>query len=478
MARYLGVDLGTTSITAVIVDTGSREVVAHEVVENDAEVTSADDRAKGRSEWDIEQMARTALGAAAAVVERADGPEVAAIGVTGQQHGMILLDADSQPVGPFIGWQDARCQEPLEDGRSTIDRMLELGGDGFQHSGCVPAIGYMASTLFWLTRRNLVPPGAVACFAPDYLVSRLCGEPPTADPTNAAGAGVYHVAEGRWNAELISALGLQESQFPRVRPSCQVAGELRTDASHVTGLPGGLPVAVGCGDNQASFAGSVGDHANSVLVNIGTGGQISAFVEEPVRSPNLDLRPFLGEGFLLVGAGLCGGRSYRALRDFIERVGRDVYGLTDVTGLYDRLTDLAQAVPPGADGLRCQPIFAGTRREPERRARWQGMSEANFAPGHLARALLEGLAEQFQLLYGDMLDVGVGDRGTLVGSGNGIRKNRLLREILAQRFDLPLNVARHTEEAAVGAALTAAVAAGEFADIGAASRHFVRYASG
>lgn len=478
MARYLGADLGTTSITAVIVDTGSGQVVAHEVVENDAEVTSAGDRAKGRSEWDIEKMARTGLGAMASVVKRAGKPDVAAGGVTGQQHGMVLLDVNSQPVGPFIGWQDARCQEPLEDGRSTIDQMLELGGDGFAHSGCVPATGYMASTLFWLARRGLVPAGAVACFAADYFVSRLCGNPPVADPTNAAGAGVYHVAEGRWNTELIRALGLQESQFPPVRPSCQVAGELSTEASRISGLPQELPVAVGCGDNQASFAGSVADHADSVLVNIGTGGQISAFVEEPMRGPNLDLRPFLQNGFLVVGAGLCGGRSYRALRDFIGRVGHDVFGLTDMPALYDRLTDLAEAVPPGADGLRCEPIFAGTRRDPERRARWEGMSKTNFTPGHMARALLEGLTEQFELLYGDMLDIGVADRATLVGSGNGIRKNRLLREILAQHFDLPLNIARHTEEAAVGAALTAAVAVGEFADIGAASQHFVRYASG
>jgi sugar (pentulose or hexulose) kinase len=475
MSAYLGVDVGTTSITAVVLDRGSQQVIAHEVVENNAEVTSAEDRARGRSEWDIGKMTQTALRAMAAAA-CASSPGIAAIGVTGQQHGMVPLDAAGQPVGPFIGWQDGRCQEPLEDGHTTIEQMLARGGEGFEHSGCVPATGYMASTLFWLAERALVPERAVACFAPDYVVSRLCDTRPVTDPTNAAGAGVYHVAEGRWNTELIGALGLRESQFPPVRPSCEVAGHLCADASQLTGLPEGIPVAVGCGDNQASFAGSVADHADSVLVNIGTGGQISAFVEEPMRGLNLDLRPFLQNGFLVVGAGLCGGRSYRALREFMRRVGEDVFGLAEMPQLYDRLTELAEHVPPGADGLRCEPIFAGTRREPGRRARWEGMSEASFTPGHMARALLEGLAEQFELLYQEMLDAGVERRGTLVGSGNGIRRNRLLREILAQRFGLPLHIARHTEEAAVGAALTAAVAVGECPDIGGASRAFISYA--
>ncbi len=129
-----------------------------------------------------------------------------------------------------------------------------------------------------------------------------------------------------------------------------------------TGLPAGLPVANGCGDNQASFAGSVADFCRSVLVNIGTGAQISAFTEQPLLAQGLDLRPALGGGFLLVGATLCGGHSYQILRDFFYQVGRDIFGLADMPDMYDALNQLATEVPPGAEGLRCEPLFAGSRQ--------------------------------------------------------------------------------------------------------------------
>jgi sedoheptulokinase len=234
-------------------------------------------------------------------------------------------------------------------------------------------------------------------------------------------------------------------------------------------------VAVACGDNQASFAGSVSDYGRSVLVNIGTGGQTSVFVEQPLLSDQLDLRPFLQEGFLLVGAGLAGGRSYRILRDFMGDVGQSLFGVEPPADLYDRLTALARQTPPGSDGVTCDPTFAGTRRAPDRRAAWRGLSPANFQPGNLARSLLEGVAKQYHHLYEDMLELGVWPRERLIGAGNGLRENPLLPEIVAETFRLPMQSPVETEEAAVGAALTAAVALGEFPDIATAGRAFILY---
>jgi sedoheptulokinase len=493
MGAFLGIDLGSTTLSAVVVDTSAREIAAQQTIPNEAEVTSPADCARGRSEWDIARMVEAAIGL---IREVAAGRRLDGLGVTGQQHGMVLLDAAHEPCAPFIGWQDQRCLEPRPDGRPTIRHMLDRGGELFRRSGCVPATGYMASTLVWLAEQGQLPPGAAACFAPDYLVGRLCAQPPVTDPTLAASAGVFDVAAGEWNAELIAALGLSVSRFPPVRPPCTRAGALCAEAAALTELPSGLPVAVPCGDNQASFAGSVADYARSVLVNIGTGGQTSVYVPRPLFVEGLDLRPFLQGGFLLVGAGLAGGRSYRILRDFIREVGETFFDCRgapmcapnppgadtrvrpyngQLPDLYDRLTALAAQAPPGADGLTCEPIFAGTRHDPARRAIWRGMSEANFRPGHMARALLEGLAEQYRLLYARMLESGARARQRLIGSGNGIRKNALLRDILAATLDLPLQTPTHTEEAAVGAALTAAVAVGEFDRIEAAGREFILY---
>jgi sedoheptulokinase len=200
---------------------------------------------------------------------------------------------------------------------------------------------------------------------------------------------------------------------------------------------------------------------------------VSAYTDKAFESPVLDLRPFLQGGFLLVGPELCGGRSYQVLRDFTSRVGAQVFGLSDLPDVYERLNELAASVPPGADGLRCDPVFAGSRAEPGARAEWHGMSDVNFTPGHMARALLEGLSNRFHALYAEMLCVGATRRQRLVGAGNGVRHNALLRNILATRFSMPVHVSKHTEEAATGAALCAAVAAGEFTTIHDASRRFV-----
>lgn len=474
MGLYVGIDLGTTSISGVAVDTDRCETIAHSVVPNDAEVTSSDDKAVGRSEWDMDAMTARAVTLLAELARQVPAEKVAGLGVTGQMHGMLLVGSDCSARSPFVGWQDARCLEGGPDRQTYIEEMLALGGSHFAASGCRPATGYMASTLFWLSRNGAIPGDAVACFAPDYLVSQLTGAAVTTDPTNAASAGVYDVQANRWNTDLVHALGLESGWFPEVRPSCSRAGGLSGEIASKTGLPEGIPVSVGCGDNQASFAGSVASSADSVLVNVGTGGQVSAYEEDASASEALDLRPFLQGGFLLVGSELCGGRSYQVLRDFMCRVGARVFGLGDMPDVYERINDLAAAVPPGADGLRCDPVFAGSRLEPGARAEWHGMSDANFTPGHMARALLEGLAERFHTLYDEMLRVGVSGRQRLVGAGNGVRNNPLLRQILAARFSMPVNIARHTEEAATGAALCASVTAGEFGSIHDASERFVQ----
>jgi len=477
MSRYLGIDVGTTTIAAVVLDTDTSQVVARHSVPNDSRLPG--DEPSGRSEWDIDRMVELALDVSSTVAAQTQVNSLTGVGVTGQMHGMVLLDAGYHPVSPFIGWQDQRCEEQISEGTTYLEQMLELAGNGFEHSGCTPATGYMGSTLFWLKHNDLLPAHTTACFAPDYLVSRLCDSRPVTDPTNAASAGLFDVMTGTWNDELIASLGLRLTHLPPVQPSCQTVGYLTESAATSTGLPAGLPVANGCGDNQASFAGSVADYGRSVLVNIGTGAQISAFTEEPLLAQGLDLRPALGSGFLLVGAGLCGGRSYQLLRDFFYQVGRDIFGLADMPPIYDVLNQLATEVPPGADGLHCEPLFAGSREQPERRAAWQGMSPANFTPGHMARALLEGLAEQIKMLYERMQQAGLSDRDLLVGSGNAIRKNQLLADILSASasFDLPLQMTRYTEEAAVGATLCAAVATEEFLDIQQASREIINPAT-
>ena len=165
--------------------------------------------------------------------------------------------------------------------------------------------------------------------------------------------------------------------------------------------------------------------------------------------------------YLLVGAGVGGGRSYALLRDFIGQVGRECFGVEAADDLYPTLNALAATIPPGSDGLRCDPRFGGNRFNPDQRGGVTAIDGSNFTPGHLARATLEGLAATFHTLYGNMLTAGLTPRRRLVGSGNGIRRNPLLVELLGSSFAMPLVNPRQVEEAAHGAAMLAAVGAGE-----------------
>src|SRR5439155_4785850 len=140
------------------------------------------------------------------------------------------------------------------------------------------------------------------------------------------------------------------------------------------GLPASVPVFGAIGDNQASFLGSVANPKHSVLVNVGTGGQVAAFIDRFTFDPRLETRPFPHGGYLLVCPGLCGGRTYATLERFFRQVGGQVFDLSKQDALYPAMNRLAAAVPPGADGLRCEPFFTGTRQDPELRASWSGMS--------------------------------------------------------------------------------------------------------
>jgi len=274
--------------------------------------------------------------------------------------------------------------------------------------------------------------------------------------------------------DFVHGLGLDSNALPTIVDSGALAGKLDVRYASATGLPAGLPVYAACGDNQASFAGSVADYAASLLINVGTGGQVSANVPEAVPAGELEARPFMDGSDLMVGAGLVGGRSYAWLRDFFRQIGDAFFGQAGETELYDKMNQLASQVPPGSDGLHCEPLFTGTRTEPDRRGIWKGVGTANFTPGHVARALLEGLASQFLELYQQMEALDVGNRTKLVGAGNGIRKNALLRTILQDSFEMRMVIPKHKEEAAFGAALLAAVGGGRFETLPEAST-IIRY---
>jgi sugar (pentulose or hexulose) kinase len=481
-SHYLSIDIGSTSVTAVIIDIDQKSVVGSSTIANNAEITSVTDKRIGRSEWDLDRMTELAVSNAAALIQSTNA-QPAAIGITGQQQGLQLLDDDLKTVGSFISWQDQRSKDLIPgESRTYLDAMGELGSaiteenglPAFENTGCPIVTGYTAPNIFWLKANNELLKNVHGTTAPEFVVSRLTGTRPVTDPTDAMSWGVYDLSKTGWNNNLIDSLGLDRNLFSNLAESCTPAGLLTNVMAEKLGIAEGIPVSVASGDHQCSFAGTVADYKNTVAINVGTGGQASVYVDQPTPRGWLELRPYIQSGYLLAGVGVVGGRTFRTLRDFFNNASRVIAGYElDPDVLYEKLVELATEVPAGAEGIVVDPLFTGSRSNPKAKAAIREITPGTFTPGHIARALFEAMAAQLADSYREAARLGAGERSLLVGSGNAIKLNPILRESLEAGLGMPLQLGSHNEEAAIGAALCAAVADGAFESISEASAAFV-----
>ncbi|MFC1465126.1 MAG: sedoheptulokinase [Candidatus Brachytrichaceae bacterium NZ_4S206] len=451
----LGLDIGTTTIAAVVFDTEAAQVVAHATASNDAGCTPADRRTEGWAELDLVRVFALALD----VLERAIRPldrradQVRTIGVTGQMHGAVFLGHDLSPVHPAITWQDQRTRDLIPE------FIARAGGAGaFANMGCLPAAGYLGPTLYWLHRHDALPDGYV-CGIPEAVAAMLTAQPPVSDPTLAASTGLFDILHGRWDESLLRALDLPAHILPPVvEPGVRV-GELRNDLAQRLGLPGGVIIGAALGDHQASLIGSQCDAPGQLHINIGTSGQVSLVVERFTPSmpeQGIETRPFPGRRFILTGAALCGGEALALLRRFFADA-LITFGARppDDDVMFTAMIAAAARIPPGTDGLRIHPTFDGVRHRPGDSAECTGLRRANFTPAHVTRAMIEGVADELGVFYDAMREAGFAGR-SLAGAGNALRRNALLREAVEQRIGLPLHLPPWEEEAAAGAAILAA----------------------
>ncbi|MAT11338.1 MAG: hypothetical protein CMM02_10050 [Rhodopirellula sp.] len=470
MSYLLGIDIGTTTITSVAVDADSGQIVELATTSNDAR---HNDRPKGRSEWDANRIISQAIECVKNVVALL-GPrakQIAGIGMTGQQHGMVLVDKHLSPVSPYINWQDQRGNEPNAQGISLIETLAErLGDDQYEKHGCYLRTGFMNVTLHWLTANDQLPVGSRAAFIMDLVASRLCHAPLVSDPTAAGSAGLLNIHTNRWDSDALKELNIPISVLPEVSSVRDQVGTVTNDIAMMTGLPAGIPVFVPIGDNQASFLGSVADRHKQLSINVGTGGQVSAYSATTGQHESLEVRPFPYGGFLLANVGACGGRSFAALEDFFQAVARDIFGIQPERSAYERMKELADKTIASDTGLTCSPLFTGTRQDPSQRASWSGLSPENFTPALMTRALLEGMADTFHEGFAAILSCGVQGITEIVGAGNGIRENAVLQQCIETTFNMQVRKPLQREEATLGAAITAAIGCGILKDLSDSSR--------
>lgn len=424
--RTVGLDIGTTSISAVLRDTETGAVLAVRSVPNDTALPAL-------HPWEHIQDPEKIWQKAAALAEELDAGNTDAVGVTGQMHGILYTDRDGLAVSPLYTWQDGRAGEGEP---SACDEIREK-------TGYAVSPGYGLATHLALLRAGEVPETAVSlCTVMDYVVMRLCRRTkPVTHATNAASLGLYRMDTDVFDRQAAGLLGMDAAMLPETTGKCRMAGRWK-----------GVPVAVAIGDNQAAFLGSVQDREKTVLVNIGTGSQIS-FVcgkDSPILTGAVETRPFLEDCRLISGSGLCGGRAYAMLEKFFR-------GYASALGLpeeerYDVLNRLAARGLAEGRILPVRTTFCGTRDDPELRGQITGIGEDDLTPEGLAAGMLTGMAEE---LYGMYRSVGGTMAQVLTASGNAVRKNPVLQQILGNVFGMPVQIPDHTEEAAYGAAVFA-----------------------
>lgn len=449
MPRLLAIDLGTSSVKVVIMDAagqllgvGNQEYPLHSPRPGWAE---QDPDAWWSATQQAVQQAVTAAGT---------GP-LAAIGLSGQMHGTVLLDAALQPLGPAIIWADQRSRAVVAQfaARAGTQRLAEL-------AGTAPAAGFMGPTLLWLQQHDPARLAAAraAVLPKDALRLRLTGEL-AAEATDASATALFDIRQRRWSAEIMAAVGVPNTLLPRVLEPTSLAGMLRAEAAAALSLPAGTPVVAGCADQVAQAVGNGLFDPGSGSVTIGSGGQLFLPLAEPRGDPRLRLHTFchaLPQRWYLLGAMLTAGLALRWLRDLL--------GLTAAPDAYDRLAAQAAATPPGADGLLFLPYLAGERSplmDPHARGSFVGLT-LHHGPGHLARAVMEGVALALRSIWEVMGELHARP-AQLLAVGNGLAGS-VWRQIVADVLGCPLLLPAGREQAGVGAAMLAGIGAGVYRD--------------
>jgi len=424
--KILGIDIGTTTVSAVVWRDGA--VIDSRTVESRAFIPT-------ENAWEKIQDATRLLEIALGMADELMTRDVDCVGLTGQQHGIVYLDSMGNALGPLYIWQDSRGDQPFEDG-------LTYAGYISRETGYAVASGYGLVTHFYNVRCGLVPDGAVKfCTIHDYVAMKMAGlKEPVIDASDAASFGLFNVREGCFDVEAVKKLGLD----PSVLPSLSVSG--------IVGCYKGKPVAVAIGDNQASFIGATGGAPDAVLVNIGTGSQVSVRCGSFRECEGLETRPFPLGGCLLVGASLCGGRAYALLDQFFCSVAEAVSGIRP-EHCYDEMARLVEAERM-EDAPLVSPLFQGSRRNPSARASISGLSIDNFTPGNFVKGFCNGMAEE---LYGMYRSFSASAPSAVYGAGNAIRLNKTLRESVEKSFGACLRLSPYKEEAACGAAIFASI---------------------
>ena len=445
MTTLFGIDVGTTATKGLAIEPDGT-VLATEEVEYPLSTPRP-----GWSEQDPEDWWRATETVIAKLTATADHP--AGIGLSGQMHGLVALDANDRVLRPAILWNDQRTQAECDEIEATVglQRLIALTGNR-------ALTGFTAPKLLWLRHHEPDAYGRIARIAlpKDYVRLRLTGEHAT-DASDASGTVLLDVAKRRWSEEVLDALKIDRTWLPRVLESPDVSGATTEN---------GIPVAAGAGDQAAGALGVGVDRPGPLSVALGTSGVVFAALDQFAADAQARVHAFchaVPQAWHAMGVMLSAAGSLTWLRN------------ATAPGLpFDTLLEEASQWPPGAEGLLFLPYLAGERTphaDPEARGAFVGLS-IRHDRGALVRAVLEGVAFGLR----DSLDLiaELGGRPELGRISGGGARSDLWTRIIASVLELPLERVQVDEGAAFGAALLGGVAAGAWPDVHAGVHATVR----
>lgn len=429
----LGIDIGTTSISAAVLDTENKTHIETYTLDNASGIKSS-------NPCFIEQNPMVICDKVIKLVELivTSYPKIKAIGVTGQMHGIVYIDKKGDAVSPLVTWQDKRADEILENGCTYCEKIFEVTNKKIY-------TGFGFATHYYNLLNQLVPSDAYSfCSIMDYIVMKLTNQYlPSIHVSVAASFGLFDIKTLSFDKESISKLGMDNIALPDVTDEFFIAGNYKN-----------IPVSVAIGDNQASFIGSVENIDDAVLVNIGTGSQISFASDFCVTDDHLELRPLFKDKYILCGSALCGGASYALLESFFRSY--ITTANSDNSLQYDILNKLAyDAYKQNKKPLTVNTSFTGKRSNPNIKGSILDITRENFTPGQLALGFITGICKE---LY-DFLPANTENKKLIVASGNAVRKIPVMKHVIEDMFGLPVQISYNEEEASVGAALFSAIAA-------------------
>jgi xylulokinase len=465
--KLLGIDVGTGGTRAILINEQGK--VTHSAT---AEHIPFQSPRTGWAEQDPQDWWRAAGSAVKQVLSVSDvkADEVGCIGLTGQMHGAVLLDDSHRVLRPSIIWCDQRSDEECKQITQKLGaaRLIELT--------CNPALtGFTLPKLLWVKQNepDLWKRAGSVLLPKDYVRLRMTGDRAT-DVADASGTLLFDVTGRRWSEQMLEASGVDGRWLPQVFESPEVTGTVSVQGAEATGLRVGTPVVAGAGDQAAGAVGMGIVKPGAVSATIGTSGVVFAATDRPALDPGGRVHTFchaVPGRWHVMGVTQAAGLSLRWFRDQFGA------GTDDGRDPYDRLSEEASTVAPGADGVLWAPYLMGERTphlDPHARAALVGLA-ANHTRAHVVRAIFEGVAfslkDSFEIFAEMKVPV------TTIRLGGGGARSQLWRQIQADVYHNEVEVVEAEEGAAYGAALLAGVGCGVWSSVDAACEAVVKVAS-